>query len=131
MGPASDDHRYPGGRICTNTPVHADHLDQLVWDHITSLISDPALIQAEVVKRLAAARTSGPTVAEYEGLGGLAETTNTIAQMITAFPEQLLTIDEPRSRIPDRRARETNLGNQLQAIDAGRGAYLKLARTSP
>ena len=61
----------------------------------------------------------------------MTKTTATIARMITAFSEQLITIDELRTRMPDLRARETNLRNQIQAIDAqtaDRGAYLKLAQ---
>ena len=30
------------GRVCHNCPVRQDHLDALVWEHVTSLISDPA-----------------------------------------------------------------------------------------
>jgi site-specific DNA recombinase len=128
----SDDYRYPGGRVCSNTPVRADHLDTVVWDHITALIADPTLIAAEIDKRLATARTSDPAVAEHQRLqAALAKTTTTITQMITAFSEQLLTIDELRSRMPDLRAREANLRNQIQAAEAqtaDRGAYLKLAQ---
>ncbi|HZD15949.1 MAG TPA: hypothetical protein VE196_12675, partial [Pseudonocardiaceae bacterium] len=50
--------------------------------------------------------------------------------MIEAFGEQLITLDELRARMPDQRARETNLRNQIQALDsqlADREAYLKLA----
>ena len=50
--------------------------------------------------------------------------------MITAFSEQLITIDELRARMPDLRARETSLKDQIAALDAqaaGRDAYLKLA----
>ena len=50
--------------------------------------------------------------------------------MIEAFGEQLITIDELRARMPDLRARETNLRNQIQALDAqlaDREAYLTLA----
>jgi site-specific DNA recombinase len=50
--------------------------------------------------------------------------------MIEAFGEQLITIDELRSRMPDLRARETNLRNQIQALDgqlADSQAYLTLA----
>jgi site-specific DNA recombinase len=128
----SDDYRYPGGRVCANTPVRADYLDRIVWDHITALIADPALIAAEIDKRLATARTADPAVAEHRRLqAALTKTTTTIARMITAFAEQLITIDELRTRMPDLRARETNLHNQIQAIDAqtaDRGAYLKLAQ---
>jgi site-specific DNA recombinase len=128
----SDDYRYPGGRVCSNTPVRADYLDQVVWDHITALIADPALIAAEIDKRLHAARTADPATTEHRRLdAALTKTTATIARMITAFSEQLITIDELRTRMPDLRARETNLRNQIQAIDAqtaDRGAYLKLAQ---
>jgi hypothetical protein len=50
--------------------------------------------------------------------------------VIQAFQEQLISIDEMRTRMPDLRARETNLRNQIQALDtqlADRDAYLKLA----
>ena len=50
--------------------------------------------------------------------------------MVTAFSEQLITIDELRARMPDLRARETGLKDQIDALDAqaaDRDAYLKLA----
>ena len=50
--------------------------------------------------------------------------------MIEAFQEQLLTIDELRSRMPDLRARQANLRTQISALEtqlADRDAYLKLA----
>ena len=50
--------------------------------------------------------------------------------MITAFSEQLITIDELRARMPDLRARQTGLKDQIAALDAqaaDRDAYLKLA----
>jgi site-specific DNA recombinase len=50
--------------------------------------------------------------------------------MIEVFGEQLITIDELRARMPELRARETNLRNQIEALDAqlaDRQAYLTLA----
>ena len=50
--------------------------------------------------------------------------------MVTAFSEQLITIDELRARMPHLRARETGLKDQIAALDtqaADRDAYLKLA----
>jgi site-specific DNA recombinase len=47
--------------------------------------------------------------------------------MITAFSGQLLTIDELRARLPDLRARETGLKDQIAALAADRDAYLRLA----
>jgi len=50
--------------------------------------------------------------------------------MIEAFQEQLITIDELRSRMPGLRSREAGLGAQADALDAqlaDRESYLKLA----
>jgi site-specific DNA recombinase len=127
----SDDYRYEGGRVCANKPVRADHLDTVVWDHITGLLADPQLIHTEIDKRLDSARTTSPVAQQRKRLDtALAKTSNAIAAMIEALSEQLITIDELRARMPDLRARETNLRNQIQALDhqtADREAYLKLA----
>jgi site-specific DNA recombinase len=101
----SDDYRHEGGRVCHNKPVPADHLDS--------------------------ARTANPVAQQRKRLDtALAKTSNAIAGMIEAFGEQLITIDELRARMPDLRARETNLRNQIEVLDkqlADRETYLKLA----
>ncbi|WP_239342356.1 zinc ribbon domain-containing protein, partial [Frankia sp. CiP3] len=48
----SDDYRYENGRVCQNKPVRADYIDDVVWEHITKLITDPRLIQDEIDSRL-------------------------------------------------------------------------------
>jgi DNA invertase Pin-like site-specific DNA recombinase len=127
----SDDYRYQGGRVCGNKPVRADYADAVVWDHVTGLLADPALIRAEIGKRLERARTSDPVTKKRGQLEqALAKTTTSIAAMITAFSEQLITIDELRARLPVLRARETSLKDQIAALDAqaaDRDAYLRLA----
>ena len=64
----SDDYRYEGGRVCGNQPVRADYLDTVVWDHITALLADPALIRAEISKRLEQARTADPATRQRKQL---------------------------------------------------------------
>ena len=127
----SDDYRYQGGRVCGNKPVRADYADQVVWDHVTALLADPALIRAEIGKRLQRARTPDPVTRKRGQLEqALAKTATSIAAMITAFSEQLLTIDELRARLPALRARETGIKDQIAALDAqaaDRDAYLRLA----
>jgi site-specific DNA recombinase len=127
----SDDYRYEGGRVCGNKPVRADYPGTVVWDHVTHLLADPALIRAGISKRLEQALTADPVTRQRKRLElALAKATTAITRMIEAFQEQLITIDELRSRIPDLRARETNLRGQLDALDAqlaDQEAYLKLA----
>ena len=127
----SDDYRYQGGRVCGNKPVRADYANAVIWDHVTGLLADPALIRTEIDRRLERARTSDPVTRKRGQLEqALAKTSASIAAMVTAFSEQLLTIDELRARMPALRARETGLKDQIAALDAqaaDRDAYLKLA----
>jgi site-specific DNA recombinase len=127
----SDDYRYQGGRVCGNKPVRADYLDTVVWDHITGLLADPALIRAEIDRRLTQARTSDPVTRQRRQLElALAKAATSVTAMIQAYSEQLITIDELRTRMPGLRAREASLRSQLDALDAqaaDRDAYLKLA----
>jgi DNA invertase Pin-like site-specific DNA recombinase len=127
----SDGWRYEGGRVCTSPPVRADYLDQVVWEHITGLLADPALIRAEIDKRLATARTSDPAIRQRKQLQtALAKASKAITAMIEAYSEQLITIDELRSHMPHLRATEASVRAQLDAAEAcavDRDAYLKLA----
>jgi site-specific DNA recombinase len=127
----SDDYRYEGGRVCATKPVRADYLDAVVWDHIAGLLTDPQLIRAEIAKRLELARTADPATRQRAQLQrALAKTTTGITRMIEAFGEQLITLDELRTRMPDLRARQANLRGQLDALHAqlaDREAYLTLA----
>jgi site-specific DNA recombinase len=98
--------------------VRAAYLDKVVWDHITGLLADPSLIRTEIDKRLTQARTSDPAIRQRERLElALAKANTAITRMIEAFQEQLITIDELRSRMPDLRSRESNLPGQLQALE--------------
>jgi site-specific DNA recombinase len=102
-----------------------------VWDHITGLLADPALIRAEIDRRLTQARTSDPVTRQRKQLElALAKASTSVTAMIGAYSEQLITIDELRARMPDLRAREAGLHGQLDALDAqaaDRDAYLQLA----
>jgi site-specific DNA recombinase len=114
--------------VCGNKPVRAGYLDTVVWDHITGLLADPALIRAEIDRRLTQARASDPVTRQRKQLELALAKASTA--MIEAYSEQLITIDELRTRMPHLRARQTSLRSQLDALDtqaADQDAYLKLA----
>ena len=127
----SDDYRYEHGRVCTNKPVRADYLDTVVWNHITALLADPALIRSEINKRLEQVRTVDPATAQRQRLdAGLAKTTTAITRLIGAYQEELISLDELRTRMPELRARQSSLHHQIDALDsqlADREVYLQLA----
>ena len=99
-----------------------------VWDHLTGLLADPALIRAEIATGAAQARTSDPVTRQRTQLEqALAKAAASVTAMVEAFSEQLITIDELRARMPHLRARDASLRGQLDAQAADRDAYLKLA----
>src|ERR687897_2613708 len=91
----SDDYRYPGGRRCANLPVRADYLDQVIWDHVTALLADPARIRAELDRRLGELQAANPTTATKARLQReQARTATATSRLVEAYQEQLLSLAE-------------------------------------
>src|SRR5215207_5828767 len=115
----SDDYRYPGGRRCANLPVRADYLDQVVWQHVTRLLADPALVRGELDRRLAELRAANPATATKARLEReQTRTATAISRLAEAYQEQLLSLDVLRGRMPALRAKQHTLAAQLDALQA-------------
>ena len=56
----SDSWRHLNGPVCDSRPVRQDLFDDVVWGEVVRLLEDPALIDAELDRRLEAARASDP-----------------------------------------------------------------------
>jgi len=127
----SDDYRWENGRICSNTPVRQDYLDELVWGAVMELLADPTLVRQELDRRLEEQRSSNPTQKQKERLQReLARYQKAVERLIEAYQEELISLEELRARIPELR-RRTNAGNaQLEALEGqliDRETYLRLA----
>ena len=129
----SDAYRRLSGSLCDNRPVRQDLLDQLVWNEVLKLIEDPGLIQAEIERRLDAARTSSPNKRREETLQrDLTRARKGMERLVTAYQETLLSLDELRARMPGLRRREQTLQAELTALTDqtnNRAAYLRLTET--
>lgn len=130
----SDGWRKLGGPVCDNGQyVRQELLDQVVWAEVIRLLEDPALIQRELDRRLAAARTSDPTQKREQSLQReLAQVGKSIERLLSAYQEGLLSIEQLRERMPMLRQRESAIRAELQAIadqTADRAAFLRLAET--
>ena len=124
----SDAYRHAGQALCDQKPIRQDLLDQLVWVEILRLLEDPTLIQNELNRRLEAARESSPTQRRLGTLNrDMIRVRKSIERLVTAYQEELLSLDELRVRIPTLRQREQAIQAELQAINhqtADRAAYL-------
>ena len=129
----TDGHRRPEGRVCENRPVRLAEIDELVWTRVLALLEDPALIQAEIDRRLQTMRATHPAASRRDALErDLVRSQNAIRRLLDGYQEQLVTIDELRARTPELRKREATIQAQLGALDAelhDAETYLKLTET--
>jgi site-specific DNA recombinase len=130
----SDSWRKLGGPVCHNRRlVRQELLDQIVWAEVIRLLEEPALIQQELDRRLAAARSSDPTRKREQSLQReLTHVGKGIERLLNAYQEGLLSIEQLRERVPVLRQRQQTLRAELQAIadqTNDRAAFLRLAET--
>jgi site-specific DNA recombinase len=133
----SDAWRRLGGPICPSRPIRQDLLDAVAWTEIIKLLEDPSLIpsliQSELDRRLEVARHTDPTKRREAALRrDLTRLHNSIGRLLTAYQEDLMSLDELRHRVPDLRQREYAIRAELQSITdhtTDRTAYLRLAET--
>ena len=115
----ADAYRFPQGRRCDNRPVRQDALDTLVWAGVLELLANPSLVRAEIDRRLADLRASHPVDVKRDvATKELARLRAGITRLIEAYQEQLISLDELRTRMPSLRHREMAVQNQLAALDA-------------
>src|SRR5216684_3842487 len=130
----SDGWRKLGGPVCDNVRfVRQDLLDQIVWSEVVRLLEDPTLIQQELDRRLAAARSSDPTKQREQNLRReLTRVGNSLERLLTAYQEELSSLEQLRERMPPLRQREQALRAELRAIadqTCDQATFLRLAET--
>jgi site-specific DNA recombinase len=130
----SDSWRKLGGPVCDNGRlVRQDLLDQIVWTEVIRLLEDPTLIQQELDRRLAAARASDPTKQREQSVQReLTHVGKSIERLLSAYQEELVSLEQLRERMPPLRQREQVLRVELQAIADqanDRAMFLRLAET--
>jgi site-specific DNA recombinase len=130
----SDSWRKLGGPVCDNGRcIRQELLDQIVWAEVIRLLEEPALIQQELDRRLAVARTSDPTAKREQSLQReLTHVGKGTERLLTAYQEGLLSLEQLRERMPALRHRQQTLSAELQAIadqTNDRALFLRLAET--
>jgi site-specific DNA recombinase len=129
----TDGSRRLHGQVCANRPARLEELDELVWSEVLRLLEDPALIQAEIQRRLESLRVEHPASHRREGLErDLVRARRAVERLIEGYQEELISLDELRARSPALRKREATLQAELDALDAelhDAESYLKLTET--
>jgi site-specific DNA recombinase len=123
----TDAHRFGGKRVCQNTQVRIEPLDDAVWRDVQELLREPQLLRREYERRLQSTCEQGPRertlrLQERDAQG-------TLSRLIDAYERGLLEPSDFEIRVKRVRERlkklEVELG-QLSAREAEK-AHLKAA----
>ena len=131
--PGTDGYRHLKGSVCSNRPIRQDYLDEFVWKEIIRLLDDPTLVQTEIDRRMESARNADPLRIREQALRHQqTRLQNHLERMVTAYQEELITIDELRQRMPNLRKQEHAVEAELRSLELAsedQSRYLRLAET--
>ena len=78
--------RHLGGPRCDTRPVRQDLLDEVVWTEVIRLLEEPALIQQELDRRLAAAQAADPAKTRTQAVErDLTRVGKSMERLLTAY----------------------------------------------
>jgi site-specific DNA recombinase len=95
-----------------------DQLDQLVWEQVWQLLSQPELVQREIERRLAEHRQGSPVQQRKETVAKeLARVEQQTDKLIDAYQEGLMDLPELRHRVPELKKRQLGLEKELESLN--------------
>jgi site-specific DNA recombinase len=129
----SDAYRHLKGPVCDHRPVRQDVLDELVWTELLRLLEDPGLIEAELSRRLEAARKADPLKQREDQLHKeRLRLAKSIDRLLAAYQEDLMSLEELRRRMPDLRKQQLATDAELTSLETAatdRTQYVRLNET--
>ena len=115
----SDNYRFANGRVCQNKPIRQDYLDELVWEQVVELLSNPELVRSEIHRRIEEIKDINPTEQRKKVLEKeIVRIEKSIQKLLDAYQEDLLQLEELRDRMPQLRKRQNALKAELRDIDS-------------
>ena len=119
--------------VCECPPLRQDYLDGVVWGEVIRLLEDPALLQAEITRRLEAAKNADPAQQRQQHLTReQARLEKSMERLLTAYQESLLSLDGLRKRIEPLRKQHGAVQAELQALETAvedQQRYLRLVES--
>ena len=116
--------------VCECAPIRQDYLDTLIWNSVIDLLENPCLLQAEISRRMEAAKKADPARQRQEHLRReRTRLEKSVERLLTAYQESLLSLDELRNRVDPLRKQLNATQSELQALAAAavdQEQYLRL-----
>ena len=103
--------------MCENRPIRQDYLGELVWREVLRLVQDPVLLQGEIDRRIHEAKKADPVGQREQYLNReQSRVQNKIDRLLTAYQEELITLEQLRQRIPELRKQEKAVRSELESL---------------
>jgi site-specific DNA recombinase len=121
------------GPACSSRSIRQDFLDPLVWQEMVRLLEDPALIQAEIQRRIQHVRDSDPRQQREAELNReQTRVKNSMDRLIAAFRDELLTLEQLREQMPELQRQGKAIQLELQSLRMAaedQSRYLRVVET--
>jgi site-specific DNA recombinase len=110
----ADAYRFGGQRVCSNRQVRTDLLDNAVWEDVCGLLRDPKRLAEEYERRLQD-HTTKCGEATKQLTSQIQKTKRTVARLIDAYEDGLLSKEEFEPRIRGSKERLSRLEAEASA----------------
>lgn len=113
----SQSFRNFAGPQCQNRAIRQECLDDIIWREIVRLLQDPALIEHEIERRMQEAKQADPVRQREQYLEReQARLHGQMDRLLTAYQEELLTLEQLRERTPELRKQKQAVESELQSL---------------
>lgn len=114
----TDAYRFAGGRVCTNTQVRSDQLDDYVWESVRNVLEDPDRVVQEWMRRSASDRGQAEQrVQRDEAAEVLASHERSLKRVLDAYEAGVLELKELTERSERLRARIQRAREELHKAE--------------
>jgi site-specific DNA recombinase len=110
----TDAYRFGGERICGNKQVRTDVVESAVWEDVCALLANPSRVKAEYQRRLNR-KGKEKSRASEQVTKLMTQVQRSLARLIDAYQEGLLTKEEFEPRVRAMRERLTKLETEAEA----------------
>jgi site-specific DNA recombinase len=112
----TDAYRFGGQRVCSNTPVRTDLLEEAVWEQVCALLENPGRLAEEYTRRLQAARSGAGDEASAALEKRIVRLRQGMARLIDSYAEGYLDKSEFEPRIRGMKERVQTLEGQAKQL---------------
>ena len=112
----TDGQRFEGDAVCSNAPLRADQLEEVVWDRVKALLKEPERVADEYRRRLAQAADGAAAPEEVVRLAKqIAALQRGIDRLIDGYAEGFVEKSEFEPRITGMKQRLSQLAERHEA----------------